>query len=459
MERRRQAQAQTPVTINALLIGEKTVPKGCRVTNVSQNGMQLQCHADGRLLTFKDGDSVDVHLTIQHDGKQKKLTIPSWVRHVAANTIDVEFHKPDPPLVDLIESYRLSEEHKLEASLGRKDRRIAGNRTGAASRGAIDTDRPVAVPTDVQPNKQGNKPFYAVILATLFAVCVITGGYVYTASIDSRIGALETLGKRHSTELAEMQNRVFSASLQEGRYASLNARMSALVDAILGIEDRLGPAGAASVSTPLRDRLQAADSPFKTQPPAVTLAQQPGRTVPAGGTAKTDRSPDSSVPVVVAVTDAEPRRMADEARTASLTGPVSGPSDRNEARGAKVSARQDAAPASGAGPAPRTPASGTAAPASSENSTPGPAQASAPNRDAPWVINLISSTDKAYVERFSRDSGAARFNAELNSATVNGRQYWRLQITGFESAAEAKKQASDVKQALGISDVWIFRQK
>ena len=59
--------------------------------------------------------------------------------------------------------------------------------------------------------------------------------------------------------------------------------------------------------------------------------------------------------------------------------------------------------------------------------------------NGPWVINLISSPDKAYVERFSRKSGAANQNAELNSATVNGRQYWRLQIAGFESYSRRQK--------------------
>ena len=47
MDRRR--HARTPVDINAMLIGQKTVPKGCRVRNVSQQGMLLQCEPDGRL--------------------------------------------------------------------------------------------------------------------------------------------------------------------------------------------------------------------------------------------------------------------------------------------------------------------------------------------------------------------------------------------------------------------------
>ncbi len=141
--------------------------------------------------------------------------------------IDVEFHKPDPVLVDLIESYRVSEQHKLEASLGRLDRRVI------SSRATVNTNsEKLSGQTAKHAQKQNNRPFYTVILATVFAVCVITGGYVYTASIDSRISTLETLSKRQSTELVDIQSRVFSASLQEGRYASLNARMTAIIDAI-----------------------------------------------------------------------------------------------------------------------------------------------------------------------------------------------------------------------------------
>ena len=216
--------------------------------NVSQNGMQLQCDADGRLLTFKDGDSVDVHLTIKHEGKTRKIAIPSWVRHVEADSIDVEFHKPDPVLVDLIESYRVSEQHKLEASLGRLDRR------GTSSRATANLiNEKLSGQAAKHAQKQNNRPFYSVILATVFAVCVITGGYVYTASIDSRISTLETLSKRQSTELADIQSRVFSASLQEGRYASLNARMTALNDAFVSLEGRLGQVIPPSASAPGRE--------------------------------------------------------------------------------------------------------------------------------------------------------------------------------------------------------------
>ncbi|MEZ5540774.1 MAG: PilZ domain-containing protein [Pseudomonadota bacterium] len=443
MERRR--QARTPVNINALVIGEKTVPKGCRVMNVSQNGMQLQCHADGRLLTFKEGDSVDVHLTIQHEGKQKKLTIPSWVRHVAANTIDVEFHKPDPPLVDLIETYRASEQHKLEAALGRLDRRVAGNKTGTGVAGVEQSPAAKQVP------KQNSRPFYAVVLATLFAVCVITGGYVYTASIDSRITTLETISERQANELSELQNRVFSASLQEGRYASLNARMTAIVDAILGLEERLGPGRTGTITTPLHERLQKAGNPFADQATvkSATPAGKPAPDVQTAAIGSTQTPAAQSAPATGSGAVATPEPAARP--VTAQPGSQATRSDRPvqpKAQAEVPAVKADAVPPT------------AAAKTSTDNNTPAPVEKSAPSPDAPWVINLISSTDKAYVERFSKESGAAaRFNTELNSASVNGRQYWRLQITGFASAAEAKSQAGAVKTALGLKDVWIFRQK
>jgi hypothetical protein len=75
MERRR--HARTPVNINAMLIGQKTVPKGCRVRNVSQQGMLLQCEPDGRLLTFSKGDKVEIHLSVEYAGEKKSLSSPT----------------------------------------------------------------------------------------------------------------------------------------------------------------------------------------------------------------------------------------------------------------------------------------------------------------------------------------------------------------------------------------------
>jgi len=439
MERRR--QARPAVNISATLIGEKTVPKGCRVLNVSQNGMQLQCEADGRLLTFKDGDNVDLHLTIQHDGKQKKLTIPSWIRNVTADSVDVEFHRTDPLLVDLIESYRVSEQHRLEASLGRADRRKAGSRNTSPAGTAAGGER-LTDPALKQAQRSPNRPYYTLILAVVFMACVITGGYVYTASIDSRISTLETMSKRQSKELADMQSRIFSASLQEGRYASLNARMTAVVDAINNLEDRLRPDGAPAVATAV--------------PSATAAAQVGGPQTPARPPTARKPSIDEAAPEIPPATE-----------IAVAPKPAVAPTGQGTLQ--KPSAArmpQETPPATeyvpSTGPAAAT---GSPKPAVLDRL----AQADRPDEDAqrapdteagPWIINLLSSTDKAYVERYSRTSGAGeKYQAAVNSAMVNGRQYWRLQLTGFESLAAAKRRAETVKEDLGIDEVWFIKRK
>lgn len=442
MERRR--QARTPVNINALLIGEKTVPKGCRVMNVSQNGMQLQCEADGRLLTFKDGESVDVHLSILHDGKQKKLTIPSWVRHVAANSVDVEFHRTDPQLVDLIEGFRTSENHRIEASLGRADRRVAAGRAAVAN--TAGTTAPDRLGMQAVAQKPASRPFYSVVLAAVFIVCVITGGYVYTASIDSRITTLETMSERQSTAITELQDKLFGASLQEGRYASLNARMTALNDAFVSLENRLARAIPSTAKT-LGDR------PPATEP----AAQQPKAAVPQNDSSSVEAKKPTDTPATATDNVQRPTRLASQKRDDRVKSVV----ETQAAASASLPAvEKPETPVKAAEPD-KLVAAPAVAPESDSPTKDEPQVATKKpgGRKGAWVINLISSPDKTYVENFSRESGAAKHEAVLNSATVNGKVYWRLQITGFESAAAAGKHAESVKQALGVKDVWIFKQK
>lgn len=398
---------------------------------VNQNGMQLHCEADGRLLTFKDGDNVDVHLSIQHEGRQKKLTIPSWVRNVTTDSVEVEFHRPDPGLLDLIESYRVSEHHRLEASLGRTDRRTARDRD-AVNPGNTPGGKQFAEQMVNQAQRQQNRPYYSLILAIVFAVCVITGGYVYTASIDSRISTLETVSERQSTELAEMQSRLFSASLQEGRYASLNARMTAIADAINSLEARLGPdtvrAGGATAQKVPGTAVNSLAKQRRANAPAASSTPAAAINTPAAIRQDDVAPPPAAPPEAKAPPSLEP------------PGEAAGPAATGGLESATATAEKTVA-----GPGQQQPGTGTPAAAVAD--------------EGPWIINLLSSTDKAYVERFSRKSGAGKYHAVLNRAMVNGRQYWRLQITGFKTAAAARNQAGTVKQELGIKDVWIFRRK
>jgi hypothetical protein len=63
------------------------------------------------------------------------------------------------------------------------------------------------------------------------------------------------------------------------------------------------------------------------------------------------------------------------------------------------------------------------------------------------------------VEQFAARAQAQDINVVISEARVNGRHYWRLQIPGFDSSADAKSHAESVKQVLGIQEVWILKKK
>jgi PilZ domain/SPOR domain len=427
-ERRR--QARTPVNINALLIGEKTVPRGCRVINVSQHGMLLYCEADGRLSTFNDGDTVDIHLTVQHDGVQKKLTIPSYVRHVAENSVDVEFHHPDPILMELIESYRVSDEHKLEAALGHNH-----SAPESVSRIGKTTAVNAAQTRQVSQSSRntGFRTFYLSLLGLLFTLCVTAGGYLYTASIDHRISMLETLTQNQTNELKDLKNRMFSTTLQEGRYASLNARISALGDAFAHLEDKLTLLLPSAVTPEPGTQTAAArtglPASVETQPTELPVIAASGHPEPGVAEAAIEKP-------------AQPAQATQPGNAVASTQSV--PAIKQESPAAKQP--PVASPEPAVTKHESTDATGSMPPTKASASTP------------PWTINLLSSSRQSDITRLAETARKAHIDTSVEQAEVKGRTYWRLQIGGFSSMTEAKQRAEPVKKALNISEVWIFKK-
>jgi len=76
----------------------------------------------------------------------------------------------------------------------------------------------------------------------------------------------------------------------------------------------------------------------------------------------------------------------------------------------------------------------------------------------PWVINLTSSRSKDNAERFKARAVTRGVAAELYRVTVKGDEYWRVQVPGFATAAEAKAEAGLIKEKLGLDDVWIVKR-
>ncbi|MCK5480314.1 MAG: SPOR domain-containing protein [Gammaproteobacteria bacterium] len=75
-----------------------------------------------------------------------------------------------------------------------------------------------------------------------------------------------------------------------------------------------------------------------------------------------------------------------------------------------------------------------------------------------WSINLVSYLKKSTAEKMrSRflDKGVA---ADQVMATVNGKTYYRLRVTGFETREAAIKQSTTIKEQLGLKETWITKK-
>jgi hypothetical protein len=307
------------------------------------------------------------------------------------------------------------------------------------------------------PEQKGtHRPFYYGLLTLVLIICIITGGYIYTASVDNRLSMLETITDKQTSELSEMRERVFSSTLQEGRYASLNARMTALTDAFSSLDNKL--------TQLISQRL--ASTPAQTTPTAtggspilITSLTQTKNTKPTANRPREKTSgpaisgeqsvalavnPEAATPIVARPAEAAAAMAEDTLPQPAIA--IEGPTTESVAKAGETADQ----PAS-AMPA-RLASTGTR-----ETATQAPARRTSAGNQGPWVINLLSSTDKGYVEQYAARARSSDVAVEIHRAEVKGRTYWRLQITGFATASAAKAGAGPVKEKLGIRDVWIHR--
>ena len=76
----------------------------------------------------------------------------------------------------------------------------------------------------------------------------------------------------------------------------------------------------------------------------------------------------------------------------------------------------------------------------------------------PWVINLVSTSSKIDAARLAKKALSKNIQTEQQQITVKGTQYWRVQITGFSTADDARAYADTAKEQLGLKDVWIMKR-
>lgn len=84
--------------------------------------------------------------------------------------------------------------------------------------------------------------------------------------------------------------------------------------------------------------------------------------------------------------------------------------------------------------------------------------ASEVSKNGPWVINLVSTSSKIDAERLAKKALSKNIQTELQQTTVKGTKYWRVQITGFPTADDAKTYAVTAKKQLGLNDTWIMKR-
>lgn len=79
------------------------------------------------------------------------------------------------------------------------------------------------------------------------------------------------------------------------------------------------------------------------------------------------------------------------------------------------------------------------------------------SKDGPWVINLVSASRKTDADRLTKKALSMGISTEQQQITVKGTQYWRVQITGFSTADDARVFTDTAKEQLGLKDAWIMK--
>jgi hypothetical protein len=379
MERVR--HARIPVHLDGVLISERTVPKVCKVRNVSDKGMLLACSADGRIPIFSRGDHVDIHLLFRRTDGTKYSTTSAIVRHVDANGIGVEFSQPDARLVDLIESYRIDDTQVLGASVahleevadpGRLEAPVTGSAAGLAASSATQ-----------QPSVEvsSRRYYYLGLLSLVMAVGIVTAGYLGTFGFGKRMRALESLTRGYDSE----------------------QHVQARTDG--GIRGGPGDPGAtmSDASGPALEPVRTVGGSARGREPGSVLSTGLGEAPDPAGMAA---APAAGIPV------AANRPTAARVEAAADTSQESGFEDRG-------------------------------------------AHAGEPR--GPWVINLLSSPRKADADRFAARARKRGIPVEQSNVRLRGREYFRVQLTGFQTEKQARDNAGPVKEELGLEKVWIFK--
>lgn len=75
-----------------------------------------------------------------------------------------------------------------------------------------------------------------------------------------------------------------------------------------------------------------------------------------------------------------------------------------------------------------------------------------------WVINLASLDNQTAADKFTILAQSHGIDVQQQNVTVKGKPLWRIQVTGFASLNEARINARQIQEKLGLKDTWIIQQ-
>lgn len=76
-----------------------------------------------------------------------------------------------------------------------------------------------------------------------------------------------------------------------------------------------------------------------------------------------------------------------------------------------------------------------------------------------WILNIASFPEAASAEAEVKKLQAAGYGVNVSPAQVKGRTWYRVQLAGLESVAQARGIAEQISEKLGYKDTWVIRKQ
>lgn len=75
-----------------------------------------------------------------------------------------------------------------------------------------------------------------------------------------------------------------------------------------------------------------------------------------------------------------------------------------------------------------------------------------------WVLNVASLSHESKAERHAEKLRAAGYPAQVRAAQINGRTWYRVQLSGYANRLETSAAADELGEKLGVVDAWASRE-